>query len=250
MASFDFINAATTGYRFTWKNREMIARYMLPLFLVKIATFVIITSFEINFPPLRQGLVMLPSYIIEGWVLAVLIRFYMAMQGHDFGTPRTVLASTLIYVLIKLFLSLTAALTLMSAPPVEMAQSTTEPSLQSFIAALIAIAVMVWAFRLMWFYIPAAFGYSLRDFAEKISSYATSLYMIGTWMVCFLPAGFVLMLVSQALLSSVPEATQPGAIYNFVMIAAQAVTEIFVSVVATIAMTEGIRSMLFDKKKS
>lgn len=248
MASFDFVGAAAAGYRFVWRERGRIARYALPLFVVKIALFVILTSFGLHIPPLRQGLFLLPAYVIEGWMLAVLIRYYAQAPQDPREASRATLSATLIYVLIKLFLAVTAALTLAAAPETAQAQTPSPPTLREFAAALIAFAVMIWAFRLLWFYVPAAFGYPLRRFAEKIAAYKTSFYMIGAWLICTLPAGFLFLLFLQAFLAGLPEEAEPGAFLRFSMLAAQTVVEIFVSVVTSIAMAEGVRSMLFDKK--
>lgn len=248
MATFDFIGAASAGYKFAWDKRSMVARYALPLFLVKFASFVIITSFDLDLTLLRQGLVLLPSYFIEGWVLAVLIRFYMKAEPEEDNAARSILACVLLYVLVKLFLAVTGGLAFASQPVVTEGADMPPPTLGSFVAAMIALGVTIWAFRLLWFYIPAAIGYPLQRFAERISSYITSIYMIGTWLICVLPPLMVLILFTQILLMEAPKDSS-GTLLHFILVAAQAVVEIVTAVISTIAMTEAIRSILFDKRQ-
>src|SRR5205814_116453 len=65
-----------------------------------------------------------------------------------------------------------------------------DPAAMPTSLALLVIGTAVfslWAFRYLWFYIPAALSYELRSCVRALKGFGTSIYMILTAIVCFLP---------------------------------------------------------------
>src|SRR5690606_1781751 len=167
MASFDFIDSAVKGYKFVWAERGYIARLALPLLVIKFASFIFISSTGLEGNVLRQGLVYLPSYFVEGWLLAQLIRLSLfgerwpvpvteASKDFVLGRSRAVQAGMAVYVMIQMFMTLTLGLIAQNAPAESQRADLPEPTFGTFVAGIIALAVIIWAFRLLWLYIPAA----------------------------------------------------------------------------------------------
>ncbi|MCB1562386.1 MAG: hypothetical protein KDJ75_02320 [Alphaproteobacteria bacterium] len=250
MAAFDFVDSAAQSYQFVWEKRQMLARLAFLPLMVKLGCFaaVILLGLEENF--LRQGLFLLPSYFAEGWLVCMVVR-HALLPGRDAEGPayvRTIIAAMIVYVLIQLIMSLLSALALTGqaqapaeAPP---------PTGESFVAALLLLAFTLWAFRLIWLYIPVVLGYSVKDFLFKARGYRTSFYMIGTWLLCFVPFGLFLVIVSQLVLAALPAQGETLSLpYMVVMAAIQGAVEMLVALVSSVAMAYGIRSIYEGAQK-
>lgn len=250
MAAFDFVDSAARSYQFVWDKRQMLVRLAFLPLMVKLGCFaaVILLGLEENF--LRQGLFLLPSYFAEGW-LACMVVHHALLPGQNMeGTAyvRTVIAAMVVYVLIQLIMSLLSALALTAQ-----AQTPAEsppPTGESFVAAMLVLVFTVWAFRLIWLYIPIVLGYSVKDFLLKAKGFQTSFYMIGTWLLCFVPFGLFLVVVSQLVLAILPAQGDSLSLpYMTVMAALQAAVEMLVALVSSVAMAYGIRSIYEGAQK-
>lgn len=241
MATFDFIEAAAQGYRLTFEKRNVIWRMMMPVFIVKLLSFILIVlmGYEENF--LRQGLVLLPSFFIEGLVLCRLIRLIF----HQPATQNALYAGTAIYVLIKLITALFAGLLLDGNVKVGADYQPPDPSLMTFLAALLLLALIFWSFRLLWLYIPAAMGYSIWGFLKTIQGYMISFTMMGSWLICFMPFALAMGALSEILLSVFPPLGGANSTaYKYAALSVQAVTEVLIAVVTTLGLTSGIKVLL------
>ncbi len=268
MATFDFVEAAAKGYKFLWDERRTIVRLGLPPALVKFVCLISITSFDLSQNFLRQGLVLLPSYFAEGWLLAHLIRLALyderpfLLQSPKDGKrdetlrrerPRAILSCIAVYVLIKLIVSFLSGLVLTGeAQEIRegIIKEAPEPTLQTFLIGMTGLALTIWLFRLIWLYIPAAMGYPIAAFMRKIRGYITSVYMLGTWLICFLPVLLVLMVCSEILVYVAPGTLEdPSAVFRFFMTGAQVFIELVIAIVSSVGMAYGIRSILYGQEE-
>jgi hypothetical protein len=244
MAAFDFVDSAAQGYQFVWDKRQMLVRLSFLPLMVKLGSFaaVILLGLEGNF--LRQGLFLIPSYFAEGWLVCMVVR-HALLPGREAEGPayvKAIIAPMIVYVLIQLIMSLLSALALTGqaqapaeAPP---------PTGEAFVAALLMLVFTVWAFRLIWLYIPVVLGYSVKDFLARVKGFQTSFYMIGTWLLCFVPFGLFLVIMSQLVLAVFPAQGEVLSLpYMVVMAAIQAAVEMLVALVSSLAMAYGIRSI-------
>jgi hypothetical protein len=251
MAGFDFVDAATKGYSFFWREREAIARMAVPLFLVKFICYISVIALSLEENLLRQGLIYLPAYFVEAWLLVQLTRH--AMLGERWPMMRTpenfaalmprtraIKAGIAVYVLIKLFLIVTSGLTSGAAPAP--GTELPEPTLMTFIAAMVALGAMIWAFRLIWLYIPAALGYRVTDFIDRAGGYTTSFYMIGTWLICLLPPAMAVIFLSEMLVTM--SGGEAGGALKVLLVALQVAVEIVISVITTIGMAHAVRAIM------
>lgn len=251
MAAFDFVDSAARGYQFVWNQRKVLVHLAtLPLF-IKLGCFsaVILLGVQENF--LRQGLLLLPSYFAEGWLLASVVRYALLSPAGKFSAKdyqsKPVVAAMLVYVLIQLVLSVLSGLALsadlqtQSPPP--------DPTFGTFVLGLSFLFFLVWAFRLLWIFIPVALGYSVQGFLIRIKAYVTSFYMMGTWLLCFVPLALFLVVVSQILLMFFPaQGSEPSEFYTLAIAGIQVVLELAISLVSTVAMAYGIRSIYEGNK--
>jgi hypothetical protein len=263
---FDFVDAAAQGYRFTWDKRAVLVQLAIIPFLIKTILFFVIIALDVQDNYLRSGLILLPSYAAEGWLVAQAIRLAMMLQPQYFShrpalnasseSPvayrRTLLAAVIIYALIKLFSAFLAGMigTLenMSAadqPPVPVQ---IHPAYGFFIAAA-GLAGMIWAFRYVWLYVPVAMGYSLREFLLKIRHFMLSFYMISLWLLCFIPMVLLLLVVSEVFLGVFPmiSETQHSSGFTYAMVFVQSISEILIAVVSSVAMAYAVQSIMSPK---
>lgn len=226
-------------------------------FIIKIASLGLVFGFGLEENYLRQGLVLLPSYFAEGWLVARLIR--MAVLGEYIeqrlsGDPRrdfdqfedhirAVLSSTIIYVLIKLCLAL---LTSLFADQMQHYEQMATPDPQegnaaTFLIALALLALILWAFRFLWLYIPAALGRSVEGFLKRISGIRGSFPLIATWLLCFVPLAVVLLLSLQMVGYVFGEGQETG--YLYAVITLQAFIDLVTMIITSIALGFGIQSL-------
>ena len=212
MAKFDFVECASKSYEYTWSHKEMIMRMSLLALAIKFVTFAFIITFNLEHNYLRQGLILLPAYFAEGWVVAQIV--FMALNNEqDSGykvpennfknAPRNMIASTIIYVLLKVAMSVAIGTPQAFISPEaaqkaqEMAEAQpSEPSSLMFLALCVGLFAAFWAFRYLWLYVPVILGFSVKDFLFKIRYPYCSIYMIATWLFIMIPAGIVMVIVS------------------------------------------------------
>lgn len=248
MASFDFIDSAAGGYRFAWENRALIFRLAGFPVLIKTACLAVIFAMEWQENTLRQGLVFLPAYFMEGWMVVLCVRMALfGMQESLYPQQRALLGGTLAYILIQLALSLIEGLAL---GPLEQwapkePQDGQGASIVQLLLSLGILGVTLWSFRLLWLHIPIVMGVSVQQFLRHIRSYLSSLQMMGIWVMTLVPMGMVFIVVIQLL--NAPFGNQGDSIpavligLNFFL---QSLFSVMIAVVGNLAMAYGIRRAL------
>ncbi len=249
-----------------WEKRQAVIAVALVPFVIKLLCFVAVTAFAGDGNYLRHGLYLIPSYFAEGWLMAQLIRMAVfgeswpiAFSGdkeadlkHFMRRKRTILSSTIIYVLIKLVLAFLSGYMLdaqggviggleQAAGP---AAPGDEPSALMFLIGVGALATMIWALRLAYLYVPAAMGIDLVDFLARVKPYMFSLRLLGTWLLCFVPVAMALVMASSILVTIFPgvEGT-PSVAFTYGLTAVQAVLEIVAAALSSVAVAYGIKSI-------
>ena len=131
---FDFMAAANHGYQVSWENRGTLLRLAgLPLG-VKLGCIAAIIFLGFEQDVLRHGLVMLPSYFAEGFLIAYVIRVLYAGDDlkNDVKQARhyydDVVAAMIIYVLVKLVLAFFIGMTVSALPADFATNSSAQPS--------------------------------------------------------------------------------------------------------------------------
>lgn len=234
---------------------------LIPL-IIKLASFVLIAALGMEEQYLRQGLILLPSFFAEGWLIAQIVRLailkesWPAVLSGDRRKDmkilhvrfRAIMAGTIIYVLTKLVISLISGLA-MQANESFVNQEVVEPTNFGFLTALLVVAFTIWAFRFLWLYIPAALDFPMRDFVYRIRAFKVSILMIATWLLCFIPLALIFLMISELLTSFFP-LTDAGEIpdaFKYIMIGFQAILEMLIAIVSSVAMAFGLMSF-YDHK--
>ena len=152
-------------------------------------------------------------------------------RGVMGGMVTYVLTSFILAGLIYAFLSLEAQI----APDGE------KVNVLVFGASLACVAFMVWAFRLYWAFVPAALNYPIRDYLRALGGMRTSFYMIGTWLICYLPLLFIFTLLAASIVSMVG-GMPPALTFLFTLV--QVIVATASTMVATVGIGFAIRAMM------
>lgn len=258
MASFDFIESASGGYRFFWEERETLLRMGAIPVVIKVVTYLVITALAMDGNPLRQGLFLLPSFFAEGWLVAQAIR--MAVLGERWpvalsGDPRQdsdtimkrsrgILSGMIVYVLIKMVLTFVTGYVKFAETQQPAPMPPAEPTAMTYAAAVFILVTFIWLFRMLWLYVPATLDYPMQDFVKRFKSFMVSVHMIGAWLLCFIPMAMAMTLISQILHGIFPGSGDvPAAGYTYGVALVQSIMEVVIAVISSVAMAYGVHSL-------
>lgn len=263
MASFDVIEAAGKGYAITFQERGYLARMAVIPVLIKIVSYVAVMALGWQHNYLRQAMLMLPAFLAEGWLLAHFIRFIFLGQRWPFQPSgdeekdltvlqeraQGVIAGAVFYALAHfLLIGLFATIQKDGAALAPLEPGVSSGQDRTFFAFFVALGFFVasiWAFRFLWLFIPASINYSVRRFLVQIAGFSTSLYMVGTWLVCFVPFMFLFGIFSSLFLVSYYE--NPAAIpplLDYVFSILNIIAGMIVSIITAAGLAYGIQDII------
>ncbi|MGH1399033.1 MAG: hypothetical protein ACRBCT_07455 [Alphaproteobacteria bacterium] len=262
MAKFDVMDATKYGYATAWGRRADIMRHVMTPLLVKIGALAAVLFLGLEQNYLRQGLVMLPAFFAEGFLVAYILRMVFLgddiprdVRAIDINTARDLVAGMIVYVLIKLALAFMVGMTLSQmdlqgamlegAAPDSAGEDVPPPNMGTLLAPLFIFGFTIWAFRFLWLYIPVALGQRLDDFWERISGFKSSLPMFACWMMCLLPFGFGMMIYMNFVIGMfpVPEGAEVSQGAKLLILMGQAVIELAMIIVSSLAMAWGFKNL-------
>lgn len=257
MASFDIIDAAGHGYTKAWQERAYLARLAVVPLLVKFTCLVVILAMGYEDNLLRQGLILIPAFFMEGWLLAHAVRLFSLGERWPFaptGDPekdqrlmlertRGIMGCILMYALLKFVQTGTMALVFHYGSLEDVQAARGEVRFEGALMAIILAAAWIWAFRLAFIYIPLAVNVSVYGYLKMLRGYATSFYLIGTWLLCFVPALLVLSLITGLALSPFGTMAEVPMAVSFGVTFFQVALDTLIAVVSTIATTWALMSI-------
>ena len=247
-------------------EHETVGRMAVLPLLIKLASFLFVTFLSIDHEKfLLQGVLLAPAYFAEGWLMAHLVR--LAFFGEREIIPlrllsnsralvmaggsraRGILAGAIIYLLIKLSVMGFWALMVASGGTDKPPEIDPAYTADVYLAAMIMLIGMIWAFRFVWIYIPAALDFSVADFLKSIKGFRSSFSMIGVWILCYLPLALLLKMAMQTITAVFPE-TEGVDMHDYSLAGTTAIMETIIGIVATIAMTFAISSLYKEPPKN
>ncbi len=260
MASFDFIDASAKGYKLVWQDRSYLFRAALPVFLVKLACLLAVFALGAQNNYLRQGLILMPGQVVEAIFAIGLIRYTLYREpifiwsptknAHDtdINKKKAIQGGIAMYLLLKVVGNAISAWLLDNAALAEKSTTTDTTALPPLISAIIIFTTLmlsIWAFRLLWLYIPITMGYSISSFMKKSAGIQSSIYMIATWLICFLPLLFVFA-ASLGVFSDI--FANQSTIQIIVKSIVESMAEIIMIAIQIVAMTYGIKQIFVNNK--
>ncbi len=251
--NFDFVRAANNSYITVWDNRAALLKLALLPLMVKFGCLAAILLLGFEGQILRHGLVMLPAYFAEGFLIAYTIRTVHAGVGISADLKEAkyyfndVIAAMIVFVLIQMAIVFLAGITLAEMPENIDQVEQYEPSLRIFVMAMLSFGLIIWAFRFTWLHVPVAMGINLSSFLKRIRLFSSSLPILGCWFLCFLPVAFVMVLVSRSAMFLLPQDGNVNMLSNLILFFIQGGFEMLVNLISAIAMSYGFKSLMEDQ---
>ncbi len=256
-AKFDLIEAAGYGYSNVWAERKPLLQLAFLPFLIKLGSYALILFLGMENQYLRHGLILIPSFFAEGFLLSYVI--CCVMRGMDLrgnfdqgrAYAKDIMAGMIIYVMIQVGLAFFVGSFVQGMQVYQEAgvsPEAQEPSFLAFLSSLVFLAGMIWAFRILWLYVPVAMGVPARAFLVRIYRFSSSFYMLGCWLLCFVPFGIVMVLVSGVLEDIFPaQGEQASQAFHLSFAIVQSAFELIIALVSSFAMAYAVRQIMDGK---
>lgn len=202
MANLDIISAAGSAYKKSWEARH----YLLRLLAVPIALKIIcytLAGIYAGGSYLLFMLILVPSLIAEGWMLAHFIRYLVLGQTWPFrptgdlesdramlaDRARGILSGMIVFVLINMTIGLLSHFVSVVMGPYMPVNGTPPDNIPAAIPLLsfALLAFMFWGFRLLWLHIPFSLNMDFKQFFSTVRGAPLTVRLIALWLLCFVP---------------------------------------------------------------
>ncbi len=272
--TFNIMDAAGYGYYRVWTERAYLLKLALIPLMIKFACTIalLVLGFQDNI--LRQGLVLLPGVLAEGWVLAQFLRTLLKDERWPTYLPpeiddkvldrlllraRGIVAAVLAYGLIALasyavrYLVFGVVLVDVGGADGGVGHLATDanPDSQNITITPLVMLPMLglsvalfWGFRLMWVYIPFSVLMPLRAYLQAVNGWMSSVRMMALFFCCMTPLMFLVMVISRILSGFIQGFGGGDDVARFIMVFIAVVAETLIGLVATAAFVWAMRSFL------
>lgn len=277
--NFNMMDAAGYGFYRAWVERAYLLKLMMIPLIIKFACMISVMALGVEGNTLRQGLIMFPGIIAEGWVLAQFLRTLLKNERWPTVLPndiddklldkllsraRGIIASILAYALIGLSAYFIRYITFglvtgdfgANSPTSSEEISTMlnevdgdgkgfqmNPAL--FLPLLGLTVLMFWAFRLMYVFIPLSVLMPIKDYLKALGGMMASVKMLVLYFCTMTPIMFVTIMISRVVFTIVDNLGEVGdGADRFVMIFVAMFAEILVALVSTTAFVYAMKDFL------
>ena len=113
------------------------------------------------------------------------------------------------------------------------------------ISAIVLLIVLIWAFRYLWLYIPAAVNMPLTAFVNRMGGFIMSLRLIGVWLITITPVLLIGVMITSIMLGNYNgQLDQAPALISFVILCMNVIVELLVAILATTAIAIAMRHLM------
>jgi hypothetical protein len=219
---------------------------LLPLFL-KFACYSLAVMYVGTDDIIRLSIIMLPSYFVEGWFLSHWVRTIMLGHRWPFRPSgnekkdladlqergRGILGGTLAFVLINFLMAGYFAL-FTNYIPADMDPKNPNTMVATIGAIMMVTTIMM--FRFIWLYIPLSANISWKYYINKTAPISLTFWLIGLWLVCFVPSMMLLQL-GNGLLDGVSSGAEPSQIIQGLSVFLRVITDSLKNILCTAGIT-------------
>jgi len=263
---FDLIDSAGYGYVRVWMEREYLLRLAFFPILIKFVCAIAAFALGAEGDMLRTGLIMLPGVLAQGWVLAQFLRTLLMNERWPQQMPkerddvaiaalilraRGIVSATLVFVLIHV-ISTVIVWGMLQLTPADSANAERSVEIPDTARALMIIPLIglmlgsIWAFRLVYLYLPYSVLMPARVYLARLGGFMTSVWMLGLFMVTMVPITVTAAMIASALLSvgGGAEGADPSPIAQFIVMLLSAIVEMVTALIGTTAMVYALRKII------
>ncbi len=209
MARFDFITAAAQAYEFFWKEKSYLLRMAMPMLFVNVACTFAVILFVKDGNPLREGIFMMPSYMVEAVYIVCLVRFIAYKEPifsiwHPIPMPQDFVpiqnayrggypvlqcfkAAVIVFILITLFNHVLEYAAYITPSPTDDMMKNPE-FIRGKVAGIVFWTVFIlYVFRFCFLYVGLSLGCRIRLFATSTAGFLNAVRMIICIALCTVP---------------------------------------------------------------
>ena len=217
MASFDIITTVGLAYRKTWEEKSYLFKMAIIPFMVKLGCFVVLASVQDTASLWMTGIILLPSFIIEGWFLTHWARTVMTGGVHRWpfratgddkkdtleivARGRGIMSGTVAFALINFLIAGYFAFLFSNVPDIATEFDPQDPDPRIAVAGSVFMISSLFLFRYVWLYIPLAVNLPVPLMLKKLKPMSLTFKMIGLWLICVIPAILVLQILGEGMFS-------------------------------------------------
>lgn len=198
----DFIDYVGRGYQLIWNERFYFLKLSLIPFIVRALTHGIAHITAIDENPIRLAILMLPSFFVQGWLVAQVVRLIFFQERwpihltgnakHDAaiisGRTRCVLGGMILFALIQFIMAGIAGYAAALQSGIEAQGSPAQSSSPYMLfAGIIMILAVLWAFRLVWLYMPVMIDMRMKRFLSYFSGIKGGAELILLYVLAMVP---------------------------------------------------------------
>lgn len=274
------MDAAGYGFYRVWAERSYLLKLMIIPIIIKFACMISVMALGFEGNTLRQGLIMLPGIIAEGWVLSQFLRTVLKNERWPTVIPndiddklldkllyraRGIVASTLAYALIGLSAYFIRYITLglitgdfgANSPTTseeisDMLDTTDAASGKGlhlnpalFLPLIGLLIAMFWGFRLMWIYIPLSVLMPINDYLKALGGMMASVKMMILYFCTMTPVMFLTIMISRVVYTTADSlGGDGGEAGRFIMVLVAMFAETLVALVSTSAFVYAMKDFL------
>ena len=274
--NFNMMDSAGYGFYRVWVERSYLLKLAAIPLMVKFACMITVMALEIDDNILRQGLILFPGILAEGWVLGQFLRTLLKGERWPTVLPadiddtlldklllraRGIVAATLAYALVALSIYLVRYFMIgMMFGDFHASQEdvsnllrptdTGEPNKMNmnplmFFPLLAMFIASLWAFRLVWVYIPLSVLMPVEDYLKKLGGMMTSVKMVVLYFCTMTPIMFVMILFSSIIFGAAEGTGENGdSAARFVMVFFAVIADTLVGLVSTAAFVWAMKDIL------
>lgn len=268
MANIDIIEAAVKAYHQVWRERAYLWKLALVPILIKIVCEITVLSLGWADEYIKQALIMLPSYMAEGWMMAHFVRLIFLDHRWPFHPSgnfdddikqlqiraRGVMGGMISYTLVKMALVGFVAISYGSLENIENmdgavtsgTSAANEPTALMFLASVALMLLFIWAFRFLWIFVPVSLNYPIRDYVRNMGGFMSSVWLVGVWLVCFFPPFFVTGMIATVLFSGMDSDT---ASTQFLFSIIRALVDILISLITVAGICRVLAGIIGSSDK-
>jgi len=278
--NFNMMDAAGYGFYRVWAERSYLLKLAMFPFLIKLGSTIAVFVLGLESDILRQGLVLLPGVIAEGWVLSQFLRTLLKNERWPTALPqnideglldrlllraRGIIAATIAYTLIGLISSFVRYIIFgfmfgnFESPGQQvtdmlesgMEQAVTAEGEKATIHPLLALpmlgllGVLFWAYRLAWVYIAFSVLMPVRDYLRAVGGLMASAKMMILFFCTMTPVMFIVILLSRVIFNAFGGGDDGSDdIARFIMIFVSVIAEMGIALVTTTAFVFAMKDFL------
>ncbi len=263
MASVDIIEASGKAYLLVWRERAYLWKLAMVPILIKLVCEVTVLSLGLGGDFIKTGLISLPSYLAEGWMLSHFVRLIFLDHRWPFRPSgdmdsdmkklheraRGVMGGMVVYALIKVLMIGFVAFSYDAMGGIEQMESNSdkEPSAIMFLLSIVMLSGFIWLFRFFWLYIPVALNFSIREYTRRLGGYNASLWLVGTWLICFIPIFFVFSIVASIVFIDLSPTA--SAMSQFMFCVSRVLVDTLLMLVITAGISHALSGMIGKQAK-